>query len=286
MSNSPVLVVTTMSLADMSILEEFIGAWTYIASLKLVLLLEEGDLEGSAKELHKFGSSGVDIVVFGADQRTKKAPLLWDIWNVFNMYKGYAAYAYVNADIRPKNEIAPDLYLDDAAVRYLLKQRRITFLKRRDFKEHEAQCYIYEQGYDMFFVPSELLESVPSSVLTDWQIGQVGWDYALPLSICKKYCLATTRIPLFHKIHPSGSSADWSVAMLEVVRYIDESWVGELSMFRKLVFRGLTMPLVIDLMVGRSFVSLDIVQKTVRYYYSRLVFYGFISKFLKALDAA
>lgn len=280
------LVVTTMSLTEISMLEEFIDAWSDIPSIRLVLLLEEGDVAARAKELDRVVSPGINIVEFSADRRRKKAPLLLDIWKVFNKYKGYEAYAYVNADIRPKSKVAPNQYLGVSAIQDLLKPKRIAFAKRRDFAGCEAECYIYEQGYDMFFVPCELLESVPRSVLTDWQIGQVGWDYALPLAICKDYCLGSTRIPLFHRIHPSGSSADWSVAMLEIVRYIDESWVRDLSMFKRQVFRVLTMPLVIDLIIGRSFIVFDIVQEPVRYFYSRLVFYGFISKFLKALDAA
>ena len=278
------LVVTTMSVKETSMVKNFLGSWGNISDLKIVLLLEESELSIRGEELKRIVSPRVELATYRAGRGEKKSPLLEDIWKVFIQRTGYDAYVYVNGDIFPSHPGSDTGVLSGADFRRVLGKRKVTFSKRRDFSDASDVPLIYEYGYDMLIVPSELLSVVPSTILKDWQIGQVGWDYALPLGICKEYCITSTELGLYHRIHQSGSQADWSRAMLNLARSIDYSWVTDLSIGKRIIFRLLTLRLILNMLTVPSSSVVERVRRSVCYFYSRLVFYGLVSELLEDLD--
>jgi len=278
------LVVTTMSAIDASAVKNFLCNWGNIGGLMLVLLLEEDEVSIRGEELKRVVGSSVELATYRAGQREKKSPMLEDIWEVFKQRTGYDAYIYVNGDILPSHPGADRGVLSSADVGRVLAGRKVTFSKRRDFKNANDVPVIYKYGYDMFIVPSELLGVVPSFILKDWQIGQVGWDYALPLGICKRYCITSTELGIYHRIHRSASQADWSSAMLNLARSINWSWVTDLGLGKRLMFKLLISPLIINILTFTSPSVVGHIQRGVCYFYSRIIFYGLISGLLQDLD--
>ena len=285
MKGGAFLLVTTMSLKDKTVVTDFLSHWGSMSEIRIVLLLEEKEVSNRGSELRRVVDGNVEIATYRAGQHKKKSPFLEAVWKVFAQHSNYDAYIFVNGDIFPTHPAYEGRSLDFAAIEDVLRKRRIIFAKRHDYTEMCEITSLYECGYDMFIVPSEMLGVVPSSILKSWQIGQVGWDYAFPLGICKDHCVTSTELSIYHKVHKSGSHADWSRAMLSLASSIDRSWLSDLSLSKRFMFRVLTIPLVLRMMMISSPSLVRFVQKSICYFYSRLLFYGFISDLLKDLDA-
>ena len=278
------LVVTTMSAIDVSAVKNFLHDWGNIGGLKIVLLLEEDEVSVRGEELKRIVGSSVELATYHANKREKRSPMLEDIWEVFRQRASYDGYIYVNGDILLSHPGSNRGILSGADLERVLARRKVTFAKRRDFKDSSDVPVIYQYGYDMVIVPTELLGVVPSFVLKNWQIGQVGWDYALPLGICKRYCITSTELGIYHRIHRSASQADWSRAMLNLARSLHWSWVTDLGLGKRLMLRLLISPLIINTLTFRSSSAVEHIQRKVRHFYSRIIFYGFIYGLLEDLD--
>ena len=144
------------------------------------------------------------------------APSILELLDLFNTSLGERVLIYVNADIYlPHDEI-------ERLKRYIglsLSQRTAIFFRRHNCLNYsDLFPTVYEDGYDMFMLHTALLSGLRREPLSEFRIGQVGWDYALPLSFPRHAINQSTNLTLRHIVHESGSTSSWDVAMINAFR--------------------------------------------------------------------
>lgn len=100
----------------------------------------------------------------------------------------------------------------------------IAFLHRWDISiSQPCDPQPYLEGFDAIIFPQVCLLAAPLELLKLFSIGQVGWDYGLPLMLKHSSVIRSSRIKLTHIIHPSTSTAIWDRAIILVFQNINPS---------------------------------------------------------------
>ena len=246
------------------------------------MLIEETDYMSNHADIGLL-KNGADILIpyrvhIDSEARRpygKRSPRIINILETMKGLKGFKYYAYANADIELRaNQRRIDLC---RKIDELSSGSRIIFAHRRDYSSDAEGFTFYMQGLDFFVFPNKTLEELEfSQGLYLCQIGQVGWDYMLPLCMPAPQVLTTCRLPLYHETHPTGSNADWSEAIMNILPHIHSTWTNERPIM-KVVLR-IANRLSSSLEKRKSTPTNDWYKRAMYYFWSRVLFYGFIQR--------
>ena len=283
MDPKELVILTTFRLSDTRQALYNLKRWKSEAGVSTCALIEEKDYISNPADIELL-KNGADILIpykahidsVASRQYGKRSPRIIDILETMKGLKGFKYYAYANADIELRvNKRGMDLC---RKIDELSSGRRIIFAHRRDYSSEAEGFAYYMQGLDFFVFPNKALEEIEfSQGIYSCQIGQVGWDYMLPLCMPASQVLTTCRLPIYHEIHPTGSTADWSEAIMNLLPHIHPTWTNEKPIM-KIVLR----------ISGRLNSSLenrksipptnDWCKRAMYYFWSRVLFYGFIQR--------
>ena len=283
---SKVLLATTFRLRDIRSVSGFLRKWKADKNISLMVLIESSEYS-SKLEARKMLASLVDeIVLYNSISDNTRTNLLEknppSLLNIIEALKhkssGYDYVGYANSDIQLiSHKRDQDL---SEEIHKLSRGMRAVFAHRKDYSDDHSIFSDYMQGLDLFMFPSQLIRTMRlSPALRMFRIGQVGWDYMLPLSLPKQHVTTTCALPLYHKTHKTGSNADWSRAVLCFLPYIDTSWtdgrpfgraVLVCARFLQGLLRNLRLPQYTQAMLADGF----------DYFGSRIIFYSVIERVL------
>lgn len=280
------IVITTLPLSRIDDFLECLATWTQ--HYQLYVLLSTAEANEYPLELDKLNGLNIQPLVHDFDvspsggrgcfsKRTPSLALLWEVLEL-TLANDQAA-VYINADIElPKGEHKKL----NKIVEYCQTNKQIAFLRRWDyFGESRSLSTPYLAGFDLFVLPKTLLSHCDRKSLQNFFLGQVGWDYALPLLFAFQTVLTSFSVHITHKIHPTSSTAPWEDAMILVCQNIHSSHFRRLGIFRVLVPRILSylgsaykMSLQRTLNQDSPFIS------GIKYIYARILFYFLIKRVL------
>jgi len=281
-----VLLATTFRLSEIDCVIDFLQEWKAEQNISLMILVEssEYDRAGEAKRLLR--SMANHLVIYRSssddtpkDEEKKKPPSLLNIIEALRSKSTHYDYVgYVNSDIELIRH--NEFYSLVEEIDNLSKQAKAIFAHRRDYSTDYSIFRIYRQGLDLFMFPAQFIREMslaPSLHL--FRIGQVGWDYMLPLSITKEDIITTHALPLYHKIHKTGSNTNWSEAILSLLPQIHPSWTHSKPVGRAVL---LCCSFLQDMLMRAPLPQRIKVWLTSRFNYisSRIIFYGVIERLL------
>jgi len=200
------------------------------------------------------------------------APTLTQILQTFQHYPSYDAYAFVNSDTKPLDDKFASSPIKSILNTILLLQSSL-FIHRTDISSHSEACNppsLYKAGFDLFLLSNQILSSLDPYRYKSFKAGQVGWDYALPLSISPRLTYRNSTDLILHPIHPTGSSSSWALAMLNVFNLVHPIRASHLSFFHSVVYSFVS----IALKLIPQYILLNCAP--ILYLLSRVAFYGYL----------
>ena len=241
----------------------------------LVHVKEEREIQRFLEELYMDNS--ISIHLYGSlSDNTLGPPSLMEVWKLFQNNQA-ARYLYFNSDLEFD---ANSWGSTEAVLEKISHNKLITFFCRYDYHEANPDASrVYVSGFDVFIIPASMLDSVGDKSLGLFSIGNVGWDYFLPLSIKQDRVQLAYGLPVRHMMHPTGSSKDWGDMIFKLLPEIDESWINLLPRKRGILLRLCIYIARMDKGVDRS--SKDLMAKTVSYMISRCSYYLCLRPLLK-----
>ena len=253
------------------------ATWRGQNDVEILALLEKEDFETNSKSVDEMQRLGGSIKLYSCEElpciSKKKSPSLGIIMQAMLERPGYSYYIYINADIEI---VAADEFYNLKEDLLKAYSSRVGFFSRKDYSSTLDDGATYSLGFDAFVYPSHLLRKIAYSQVTkSFQIGQAGWDYALPLSTAKEYVYTSDHMPLYHRRHSTGSDASWTAAMIRCIPEVHASWYKD-SKFLSLLFVFLRLSLICirgyseDSKQNKS-------QQVIAYLVSRMFFFGFVS---------
>lgn len=283
-----VLLITTYPLSSASLALSNIALWSSIPYIDCVSLIEESDESALVETVASLGT--VDRLYISKHRihtylpdfaiSSSHAPTLTQILHAFQCYPYYDAYAFVNSDIQPLHDQLSST-LTKSSLNNLLLLNSCLFIHRTDTPSHSQACAfpsLYKTGFDFFLLPKQILSSLDPYRYKSFKAGQVGWDYALPLSISPTLTYRNSTDLILHPIHPTGSSSSWSLAMLNVFYLVHPLRTVHLPLLHFLAysFVSITLKLIPQsiLMIFSPFLYLT----------SRVAFYGYLEHQLTLLQ--
>lgn len=281
---------TTLPLARWDSFKIPVNSWRAFSFVDTTILCTQDDLNSYSDTVAHISSLGIDFRSYGdssvpkSDRNGKpnRTPSLKSLFEVFNQGKRSSCYIYTNADIY----LAPSHHavLSDL-LRYSIEHRKIIFASRWDVTTYgEPVPKLYDIGFDLFIVPESCLHKISQVDLSTFFIGQVGWDYALPLSLVRDDICKTSILPIEHLVHPTTSTQSWSSAMLNILTVIHQSHIHR-SSFSLLSYKTIKSLLLVSKLLQRIMPSwlYRRLSPYLKYINSRLSFYGYIGIALSSL---
>lgn len=203
-------------------------------------------------------------------------PSLTQIFNLMKYSEHSEVYGFFNADIY----LSPSCTDQFTSILAKAKESsRLYLIHRTDYcQDTKTRLGPYIQGFDMFLLNSELLTHINPDSYREFLIGQVGWDYALPLLLDRKLVRVALDSPIFHDIHQTGSSLSWSSQMNLIYGRISGSWIHELPAPKQICYL-LIKPTKIDRLL--SYITTQAVSQ---YLLSRIRFYFFMQPMLRSIE--
>lgn len=223
-----VLIITTFKASYIELISHCLRSWKSNPYIDLLALLEEEDWRDSVsyRELitdcvtmiSTYRLSGSEI-----DENTRKrSPSLFTVFNSLKAYRGYSYYGFVNSDIELD---ASDDFLHK--VSSASEHSNLVLYPRRDYGNYLVNSRLYRLGFDFFVAPAALVYSLDiPPALKGFRVGEVGWDYILPLSMPKSRIRFSDNLYLYHRLHPSGSTEMWDSAIITCLFNIHATWVS------------------------------------------------------------
>ena len=273
-----VQIFTTATLSSPDLMR--ILDWKQYDGFELRLLVERKESWIYIDEVKMLVEGGVKVIVYDAleDRNSqllrKRTPSLRDVWNAFQAEGSKESiYCFVNADIRPKfSRDGKELDI----IRFAYENKIILAANRQDYTVSRQSSRVYSKGFDFFSIPGVMLDRYAGLPLEKYRIGQVGWDYALPLMVKRHELFRVSSMGLYHRLHPTGSEEDWGESICRLVSDVDSSWIGSISAIGRTIFR-------IGKCIQKARVSIcpRAVQEFLRYSASRMVYYGAIRAMLR-----
>ena len=281
---------TTLPVLRWKSYEKAITSWHKISSIDITILVSQQELISHPHQVAYIKSLGIacrpfqqsSMVHEGKNSHEKLVPSLPSLLYSLACDKSSSCLVYCNADIYLS---AHSCSIFRRLVDYVTDRAKVVFVNRWDVSYYGSSSPIpYTAGFDMFLVPSSCRSKIIKSDLSAFFIGQVGWDYALPLSLDYRDICKTSQIPLQHLIHPTTSTQSWSAAMLNVFSLVHKSHIqrSSLSWFSYSLLRIIVE---ISALVSRRLPSTLYPQLNylLNYLNARLVFYGFIDAALSSI---
>lgn len=209
--------------------------------------------------------------------RTPSLALLWDVLR--QVIPNGDAAVFTNADIYLKHGEADSL---NNLIKYCLNQQRIAFLHRWDYLEDQPTLSNpYLDGFDVLIIPKNVLDDCSTDHLSLFSIGQVGWDYALPLFFDYDKVLRSSSIQLRHCVHATTSTSPWGLAMQQIIVSLGPSHIDRLDIFRRMVFNGLKRSAAFYKFLSMRIRMNSVASSMFTYIFSRIAYYAVIRKLLK-----
>ena len=282
------LVITTFRPSETKLLTT-LSTWAHFSDVHLAALIEESELPSLRKNIRLHSIFGTVLTYTYrapsstpfSSQSLKTSPTLQQVFDAFLTLDQFSSYIYINADL--------ELYLPGYSVcavsPTLIPPPGVVLLgSRRDYTYSRKHFSTYTIGYDLIGLDRETLhELLLPNTFHHYQIGEVGWDYLLPLSLPRNRILIQDNIPIYHKVHPTGSSSDrWSESILLVTRNIHKSWLETHNLAKIASIISLAIANLLPESDSRSSRSLSFLRKLVFYLSSRLAYYACIKYLLNA----
>ena len=229
-TNNKLLLITTFRTKDLDRYSRCIQSWSNQPQVDVAALIEEDELASNDERTKELRKQITRIITYKNNEThpdasgAKKSPNLSAVFDAIALSEGYEYYAYANADI--ELAAASSDFNIVKAIADIIPAKGIAFAQRRDYSQSQSDYKTYNRGYDFFALHHSTIKTAKLSPSAgNLQIGQVGWDYALPLSFPKKLVTLTDSLPLYHQIHPTGNSANWDSSIVSLLSEIDHSWL-------------------------------------------------------------
>lgn len=237
-----ILLITTYPLLSLESTSKCIDGWLRIPYFDVISLLEDSDYSCLRKlSLPRYQEPARHrFVRYLADTSCSPslAPTLSQIIDIYSQNLHYTAFAFVNSDIFPQVDQFVSLDMPKL-IDQCCHSRVSLFLHRSEVDSLQGlppSSSLYSIGFDFFLIPRVLISSLNSNRYSDFKIGQVGWDYALPLSLPNLQTCRNSENLILHLRHPTGSSSSWGLAMLNTLALIHPSRLKALRKHQLLVF--------------------------------------------------
>ena len=256
------LTATTFPLESLNLYLSNLLEWKTISRTVLVLI-SSPDASSNHHLLELLQQHGFYVYVYDQPS-TYKTPSLNDIILAFRQYPSHNYYSFVNADI----EIIPESLLP--ALLLFQSPKHVLFASRQDYSSLQYPK-TYASGFDYFSIPSSLLPYFTLPSLHRFFIGQVGWDYYLPLSLPKHLVQFTYSLPLYHLIHPTGSYSSWEQSILDIFPDVHYSWLVSQNYSRRIISN--LCELLYKTCIPLVHMS-PLLQAPINYLLARTIFYG------------
>ena len=206
-------------------------SWRKVPFLSITVLVTQSEIDSFAKVKKELEANLINCHIIPTPPSRPKhptpehpssAPSIIELLDLFNTSLSERVLIYVNADIYLPQDQIEKL---GSYIELSLGCRKAIFFRRHNcLKYSDPFPAVYKAGYDMFMLHTALLSVLRREPLREFRIGQVGWDYALPLSVPRHATSESTNIILRHIIHDSGSTDSWDLAMMHVFRCIHPSY--------------------------------------------------------------
>lgn len=217
--------------------------------------------------------------------RRKVTPSLKAVLEAFDRVSiRYKCMVFFNADIELVGTDAGLLL--ERAVRKSVREKKAIFFNRLDIDPDDwSSRKYYMEGFDVFILPRELAKEIRLESLKGFYIGQVGWDYALPLALPAKHVLRSCSLHITHLTHPTGSTQSWGAAMKKLYYIVDETHTSGL-VARRLLCRWqiLCSAAVSSLLRGLKEAERSKLTRCIDWLDSRIVFYVLLKKCLERIE--
>ena len=287
------LVVTTLALKSLHECTSNLLQWQSYVNVDIVVFIEAHDLYTNTDKAYYLQSQlNIPIIQYKSATQSgphvKKSPLFSQIWNYLSKYKSqYDILGFVNSDIIPHfgKGSSGDLDLNRLFLPNISPYSLILVHRIDITKSFEPQPSVYIHGYDLFLFPSQNMELINTSTFSLCRIGQVGWDYLLPLSQPFHLVASSISSPLYHFRHDTGSNQPWDEAILELKDHIDRSWFKGLPIIRtvfsvvSLLYSSLTFLISLVIKQPTECYSANLVD----YYLARAFYYLVIHHLLRRM---
>ena len=267
-----VLIATTLPLASLSHYLANLIEWKKISCTVLVLI-SKPDADKNRQELHLLYENSL-LVHFYQPASSYKTPSLQQVILSFSAFPDHDVYSFVNADIIPRCPL--NIPRTHKPLHCAFPPNRVLFARRHDYTPSKLP-QVYRNGFDLFSIPTDLMSSVQLQSLQRVFIGQVGWDYFLPLSLPRSIVQFSSDLPLYHLIHPTGSTCSWESSILDVFHHVHPTWVASLSLTRRLIYYFCLWASLSYQSASQLYPS---TKSTLKYLLSRIIYYGFLRHLL------
>ena len=270
--------------------------WRRLRSTTLAVMIEESEVSDVMRVMRAPIGDGIKIIPYryqtgihlssDEEEGRKRSPLFSQVWELMQAEKGsYDYLGFVNSDIEYHG------HTEGCSIRALLSapgpsENSVVLGQRIDYTQDNAHPIgRYLAGYDIFIIRSRF-DEIQTSVFKRCRIGQVGWDYLIPLSQEKKNVCCLNSTSTYHRIHKTGSSSSWSKEIIAAFGLSHESWYRD-SWDRGFT-RSMTLMLYMECRVAIEWLPKNLhnhCKKCLEYVFARVFFYCFIRKELASIRA-
>ena len=283
-SAESIQVITTSRLGEVAALAQVAESWKRELGAKTVLMVEAGEARKRKGEVLKAREIFDDINEYTLGSNpwalNGKGPTIKEVLSRCKASAEVEIVVFLNADIeiaRGSSALASRIREGLISSRLILFQRIETSLDGREIRR-------YSEGFDGFAVNPQNVGDV-DEVLGLMRIGQVGWDYALPLCFEKKMVRVWCGSEFRHKIHATGSSLQWEDAITRLSFAIDKSWKVSAEKKRQLALLFGTLCLRwAELGLVRFASSRSSYKRCLVWLGCRVMYYGFIKPELGSIQ--
>ena len=277
-------VITTSRLKGVKKLKPIVESWKRELYARTVLMVEEGECSLHEGELKEALSMFDEVLKYTPKSKPNglcgKGPTLSEVLRVCQASADAEIVLFLNADI----EIASCKYELGGRMKDQLEIGNLMMIQRMETDESRKEIRRYQEGYDGFAMHTDKKVEI-TEVHELMRIGQVGWDYALPLSMDRRKISVWPGSEFRHKMHETGSSLQWEDAMTRICHGIDKTWTSRSEKKRKMaVWLAKIMLGYSDLGKQRFNESKNAYKKALSWLGSRILYYGFIRGELSSLS--
>jgi len=285
MKPAGVRVITTSSLATISGISASVESWKGRLGAKVTLMIEEDERELHEAEFNEAKKMFDDIFEYtlGCKRGTLfgKGPTLKEVLELCEASVEAETVLFLNADIRVVDNTRQLV----EQLKECLKENELILLQRIDIGGTGNEIQRYREGYDGFALnPKKLGAYVDSYEFM--RIGQVGWDYALPLGLDKGRVRIWQGDHFKHRVHPTGSSLQWEDAITRISFAINQTWISEAKASHQVALSCARSLLKwADLRSYHFAETKNVVKRGLSWLGCRVIYYGFIRSELRGVEA-
>lgn len=269
--------------------------WRMLGNITVAVMIEEREVSNVRRIMKETIGDGFEIIPYryqsgllleNKEEGRKRSPLFSQVWEEMQAVKSsYEYLGFVNSDIEYHQ------HAESCSIRELLDApghsgTSLVLGQRIDYlQDWSRPIGRYLAGYDIFIIRSRF-DEINKAAFERCRIGQVGWDYLIPLTQEKSSVCCIDSTSTYHRSHKTGSSSSWNQAIITTFRLSHESW------YRDTWDRGFTRSMTLVLYMGcRAAISWlpkslhTRCRKSLEYVFARVFFYCFTKKELASIRA-